>query len=107
MITSFTMLLDAPGPLILTSAVIGFIGTVIFPVALYLLNHRMLAPKSAVLGAPTKDISVSPCRFFSGLPGTGHCLSLGDIISKLNQYLLVQFPIQSTGTSIQTILGDL
>lgn len=42
-VTGFTMLLDAPGPLILTSAVIGFVGTVIFPVALYLLNHRVLA----------------------------------------------------------------
>jgi hypothetical protein len=36
------MLLDAPGPLILTSAVIGFAGTVIFPAALWLLNHRLL-----------------------------------------------------------------
>lgn len=43
-ITSFTMQLDAPGPLILTSALIGFIGTLIFPVALYLLNHRLLPP---------------------------------------------------------------
>ena len=43
-VTSLTMLLDAPGPLILTSAVIGFAGTVIFPPALYLLNHRRLAP---------------------------------------------------------------
>jgi hypothetical protein len=43
-ITCLTMLLDAPGPLILTSAVIGFIGTVIFPAALYLLNHRLLPP---------------------------------------------------------------
>jgi hypothetical protein len=43
-VTCLTMLLDAPGPLILTSAVIGFIGTVIFPPALYLLNHRLLAP---------------------------------------------------------------
>lgn len=41
-ITSFTMQLDAPGPLILTSALIGFVGTIIFPVALYLLNHRLL-----------------------------------------------------------------
>lgn len=41
-ITSFTMQLDAPGPLILTSALIGFIGTIIFPVALYLLNHKRL-----------------------------------------------------------------
>jgi hypothetical protein len=44
-ITSLTMLLDAPGPLILTSAVIGFVGTVIFPVALYFLNHRLLSPE--------------------------------------------------------------
>lgn len=43
-ITSLTMLLDAPGPLILLSAVIGFLGTVIFPVALYYLNFRRLAP---------------------------------------------------------------
>jgi hypothetical protein len=42
-VTCFTMLLDAPGPLILISAVIGFAGTVIFPVALYLLNYRVLA----------------------------------------------------------------
>ena len=43
-ITSFTMQLDAPGPLILTSALIGFIGTILFPPALYLLNHRLLPP---------------------------------------------------------------
>jgi hypothetical protein len=43
-ITSFTMQLDAPGPLILLSALIGFIGTILFPVALYLINHRMLPP---------------------------------------------------------------
>jgi hypothetical protein len=42
-VTGFTMLLDAPGPLILISAVIGFAGTVIFPVALYVLNYRVLA----------------------------------------------------------------
>jgi hypothetical protein len=42
-VTCFTMLLDAPGPLILVSAVIGFAGTVIFPVALYVLNYRVLA----------------------------------------------------------------
>ena len=40
------MLLDAPGPLILTSAVIGFGGTVVFPVALYFLNYRRL-PEAA------------------------------------------------------------
>src|SRR5574341_1573863 len=39
-ITSLTMLVAAPGPLILTSAVIRFVGTVIFPVALWRLNRR-------------------------------------------------------------------
>lgn len=43
-ITGFTMSLDAPGSLILLSALIGFAGTVMFPVALYWLNHRLLAP---------------------------------------------------------------
>jgi hypothetical protein len=42
-VTCFTMLLTAPGPLILLSAVIGFVGTVIFPLALYRLNYRRLA----------------------------------------------------------------
>lgn len=40
-ITSLTMLVAAPGPLILTSAVIGFVGTVIFPAALWWLNRRL------------------------------------------------------------------
>ena len=44
MITSLTMLLEAPGPLILISAVIGFVGTVIFSVALLILNHHLLPP---------------------------------------------------------------
>ncbi len=42
-ITCLTMLLTAPGPLILLSAVVGFAGTVLFPVALYRLNHVRLA----------------------------------------------------------------
>lgn len=41
-ITSITMLLDAPGPLILISAVIGFIGTVLFSGAIIFLNHFFL-----------------------------------------------------------------
>jgi Mn2+/Fe2+ NRAMP family transporter len=41
-VTCLTMLLEAPGPLILLSAVIGFGGTVLFPAALYLLNYRRL-----------------------------------------------------------------
>ncbi len=53
-ITSLTMLLDAPGTLILASAVIGFIGTVIFPAALYLLNHRILFPNLPFWARPRK-----------------------------------------------------
>jgi hypothetical protein len=53
-ITCLTMLLDAPGPLILTSAVIGFIGTVIFPAALFLLNHRLLAPLLPAWARPSR-----------------------------------------------------
>jgi hypothetical protein len=41
-ITCFTMPLSTPGSLIMLSAVIGFAGTVIFPVALYFLNYRLL-----------------------------------------------------------------
>lgn len=41
-ITSVTMYLDQPGALIVTSALIGFAGTVIYAVALILINHRLL-----------------------------------------------------------------
>lgn len=41
-VTSITMLLEAPGPLILISAVIGFIGTVIFSGSIIILNHFYL-----------------------------------------------------------------
>ncbi len=41
-ITSITMLFNAPGPLILLSAVIGFAGTVIFTGAIIFLNHFYL-----------------------------------------------------------------
>jgi hypothetical protein len=41
-VTSVTMLLSEPGPLILLSAVIGFVGTVLFSVALIFLNHVYL-----------------------------------------------------------------
>jgi len=52
LITCLTMQLDTPGALILTSAVIGFAGTVIFPVALYLLNYRKLAPSLPAWARP-------------------------------------------------------
>jgi hypothetical protein len=53
-ITSFTMTLDAPGSLILLSAVIGFAGTVMFPLILYWLNHRLLAPALPAWARPSK-----------------------------------------------------
>jgi hypothetical protein len=53
-VTCFTMLLDAPGPLILTSAVIGFVGTVIFPVALWRLNYGRLAPHVPEWARPSR-----------------------------------------------------
>jgi hypothetical protein len=50
-VTAFTMLFREPGPLILLSAVIGFIGTVSFSFAILFLNHRLLPklvpPKAA------------------------------------------------------------
>ncbi len=52
-ITGFTMTLDAPGSLILLSAIIGFAGTVMFPIALYLLNHRLLSPALPIWARPT------------------------------------------------------
>jgi hypothetical protein len=41
-VTSVTILLDEPGPLILLSAVIGFAGTVLYSIALIFLNHVYL-----------------------------------------------------------------
>lgn len=54
LITCVTMRLDTPGTLILTSAVIGFAGTVIFPVALYFLNYRLLAPSLPAWAKPVR-----------------------------------------------------
>ena len=58
-ITSFTMSLDQPSSLILLSALIGFIGTVMFPVVLYYLNHRLLAPQLPVWARPSKWSALS------------------------------------------------
>jgi len=41
-VTALTMLFTAPGPLILLSAVIGFVGTVLFTTALLFLNYGVL-----------------------------------------------------------------
>lgn len=54
-ITAVTMLLQEPGPLILLSAVIGFIGTVAFSFGLLFLNHGLLpqlVPRQAAPGRP-------------------------------------------------------
>lgn len=53
-ITSITMALQEPGPLILLSAVIGFTGTVIFSFAILFLNHRYLAPQLPAFARPGK-----------------------------------------------------
>ncbi|MBI3318587.1 MAG: hypothetical protein HYZ90_05545, partial [Candidatus Omnitrophica bacterium] len=41
-VTSVKVLFDAPGPLILLSAVIGFMGTVLFTGALFGVSYRLL-----------------------------------------------------------------
>ncbi len=41
-VTSVTMLFNEPGPLILMSAVIGFLGTVCFSFGILFLNHKLL-----------------------------------------------------------------
>ena len=53
-VTCVTMLLTEPGPLILLSAVIGFVGTVIFSVALIFLNHVYLPRHLPERGQPGK-----------------------------------------------------
>ena len=51
-ITSLTMGFAEPGPLILLSAVIGFVGTVLFTVALIFLNHVYLPRHLPVMARP-------------------------------------------------------
>jgi hypothetical protein len=53
-ITGITVLLDEPGPLILISAVIGFIGTVLFSTALIFLNHVYLRRYLPAAARPTR-----------------------------------------------------
>jgi hypothetical protein len=53
-ITSVTMGFAEPGPLILLSAVIGFVGTVLFTVALIFLNHVYLPRHLPVMARPGK-----------------------------------------------------
>lgn len=51
-ITGGTMALSTPGVMILLSAVVGFAGTVLFPAALYLLNHVRLAAVAPAWARP-------------------------------------------------------
>jgi hypothetical protein len=51
-ITSLTVLIEEPGTLILISAVIGFIGTVIYSVALIFLNHLYLRSRLPAAAHP-------------------------------------------------------
>jgi hypothetical protein len=53
-ITSATMGFAEPGPLILLSAVIGFVGTVLFSVALIFLNHVYLPRHLPIAARPGK-----------------------------------------------------
>jgi hypothetical protein len=53
-ITSVTVQLNEPGTLILISAVIGFIGTVIYSIALIFLNHVYLPPHLPPAARPGK-----------------------------------------------------
>ncbi|OGR57208.1 MAG: hypothetical protein A3I11_00720 [Elusimicrobia bacterium RIFCSPLOWO2_02_FULL_39_32] len=57
-ITSITIFLNQPGALIITSAVIGFVGTVIFSAAVLILNHFYL-PKVCFFLKPKKIVSYS------------------------------------------------
>jgi hypothetical protein len=53
-VTSITVLLNEPGTLILISAVIGFVGTVIYSAALIFLNHVYLPPRLPAGARPGK-----------------------------------------------------
>jgi hypothetical protein len=69
-VTSITILLDEPGALILLSAVIGFVGTVVYSVALLVLNHRYLPrllPEAARPGRPTFLLLCLACLAYAAL----------------------------------------
>lgn len=57
-ITSITILFDAPGPLILISAVIGFTGTVIFSGVIIFLNHYYLPRYIPDWAGPPKSVLI-------------------------------------------------
>jgi hypothetical protein len=66
-VTSVTVLLNEPGTLILISAVIGFVGTVIYSVALVLLNHVYLPrhlPSAAKPGRLSFSLMLLSCAAY-------------------------------------------
>jgi hypothetical protein len=71
-ITALTMGFAEPGPLILLSAVIGFVGTVLFSAALIFLNHVVLPnhlPAPARPGRINLCFLVVSCAAYFGLAG--------------------------------------
>jgi hypothetical protein len=69
-VTSVTMQLDEPGTLILVSAVIGFIGTVIYSVALIFLNYVYLPrhlPAAARAGRLSLALLIVSCAAYFAL----------------------------------------
>jgi len=81
-ITSITILLDEPGPLILLSAVIGFIGTVLFSVALIFLNHVYLPrhlPPAARPGRLNLYFLVLSCLAY-GILAVGYLLAITGVL---------------------------
>jgi hypothetical protein len=69
-VTSVTMPLNQPGPLIVLSALIGFTGTVIYSIGLAVLNHRLL-PRLVPEAPPPSRRSLAgiliACVAYSGL----------------------------------------
>lgn len=68
-VTTVTMFFESPGPLILISAVIGFIGTVTFSVAILILNHFYLPRLLPQWAKPSKIslvlISITCIAYFA------------------------------------------
>ena len=76
-VTAITIQLDEPGPLILLSAVIGFVGTILFSVALIFLNHIVLPrhlPAQARPGRLSLFLLIVSCAAYVAL-ATAYLLS--------------------------------
>lgn len=77
-ITSITMVFSAPGPLILMTAVIGFIGTVIFVTALFILNLTWIKNNISIIFKPSalsvSTLCVSMITYYALAGGYLYCL---------------------------------